>query len=390
MPPLRRAAGGSVDALSSAGGRTGSVLFVLRQASLCLAGFLAAGAVVGSLVPWPEEYGLRSKFEYFASHKDDFDLVYIGSSRVYRAFDPAVFDAALAEAGLPLASFNLGVGGMLSFEQDFVLHRLLELEPARLRWIFLEGGEWDPDFDYSFNVFSWRSVFWHALPQTLDVLMAAWRDPVIAQKRWEILRTHLALFLSKLSNYGMGKEILADWQGSTVDVRGRSLSSEALAVGRGFEPADVQAEEAGAELTPEKIWTDLDFYHERVARITEAGAREGDPEELVRVPMKGLRRQLAAARERGVEVVYVLPPGLEGAPVRWALQRRGDIPGLLDFNRPERYPQLFDVEHRFDPKHLNRRGAEEFSRLLAGEFLEHVRAREARGDVAREEREVER
>lgn len=367
--------------MSRDGGRARSLLFALRQGGLCLTGFLATGALVGSLVPWPEEYGLRSKFEYFAAHKDEFDLVYIGSSRVFRAFDPSAFDAAVAAEGRPLSSFNLGVGGMLSFEQDFVLQRLLELEPARLRWVFLEGGEWDPDFDYSFNVHSWRSVFWHALPQTLDVLQAVWHDPVAADRRWQIARTHAALFLSKLTNYGMGKEILAAWQGSTVDVRGRSLGTEELAAGRGFEPADVQAQAAGAPLAHEDIWTDLDFYRQRVEKIAVEAARNEDPPELVRVPARGLRRQLDAARERGVELVYVLPPGLEAAPVRWALQRRGDIPALFDFNRPERFPQLFEVELRFDPKHLNQRGAQEFSRLLAARFLEHVRAREARGEV---------
>lgn len=362
--------------MSRGGGRARSTLFALRQGSLCLTGFLAAGALVGSLVPWPEEYGLRSKFEYFAAHKDEFDVVYIGSSRVFRAFDPEVFDATLAERGRPLSSFNMGVGGMLSFEQDFVLQRLLELEPARLRWAFLEGGEWDPDFDYSFNVYSWRSVFWHALPQTLDVLQAAWHDPVSAERRWEIVRTHAALFLSRLTNYGMGKEILAAWQGPAVDVRGRSLGPEELALGRGFEPADVQAQQAGAFQKPEEIWTDLDYYHRRVEKIVSDGASREDPPALARVPARALERQLGAARERGVELVYVLPPGLEGAPVRQALHRRGDIPALLDFNRPERYPQLFDVEQRFDPKHLNRRGAEEFSRLLADAFLEHLRESE--------------
>ena len=47
-----------------------------------------------------------------------------------------------------------------------------------------------------------------------------------------------------------------------------------------------------------------------------------------------------------------------------------DIPVLFDFNRPERYPELFSIDRRFDPKHLNRTGSREFSELLAEAFAQ--------------------
>lgn len=341
----------------------------LGQVGLCAAAFLAVAAGVRRLVPWPEEYGLRAKMEHLAAHKDELDLVFVGSSRVFRAFDPRVFDAALSAAGHPLRSFNLGVGGMRAFEQDYVLGRLLALEPARLRWVLLEGGEWDPAFDYSFNAFSWRSVGWHALPQTLDAVTAALRDARPLRERLRLARTHVELFLTRLSAYGQGREVLAAWLGGGGDERGRSLERHELEQGRGFKAAEEQARASGEAADP---WRDPAGYRAQVEAIVAAGRTDAEPATLARVPRAALRRERDETRARGIELLHVLPPGLEAAPVRWALARRGEILVLLDADRPERYPELFAQESRFDPKHLNARGAERFSLLLAEAFLRHL------------------
>lgn len=249
--------------MSQSGRRGGALVLGLRQGLLFLAGFSAVAAGVRTLVPWPEEYGLRAKYEFFAEHRDEFDVVYVGSSRVFRAFDPLVFDAELAASGVEARSFNFGVGGMRGFEQDFVLRRLLELEPARLEWVLLEGGEWDPEFDYSFNAFSWRSVFWHSPGETLAVLATLWKGGGPPLHRLELARQHLLLALHRFSSYGQGREVLKDLLGETAaDRRRRSLPHEVLARGRGFELAEEQAEASG--VTKEKIWTDPDFYRHRI------------------------------------------------------------------------------------------------------------------------------
>lgn len=358
---------------SARGGR--ALALGLRQGLLFLAGFSAVAAAVRTLVPWPEEYGLRAKFEFFAEHRDEFDALYIGSSRVFRAFDPTVFDAELAANGVALRSFNFGVGGMRGFEQDYLLRRVLELDPARLEWVFLEGGEWDPEFDYSFNAFSWRSVFWHSPRETLGVLATLWRGSGPVRHRLELAHQHLLLALHRFSSYGQGREVLKNLLGeSAADRRGRSLSHEALASGRGFESAEELAAESG--LTRDEIWTDPDNYRRRIEVLA---GRSGERAPLDELPLFVQRRQLRLAREHGIELIYVLPPGLEPSPVRRSLHDAGEIPTLFDFNLADSLPQLFDMDHRFDPRHLNRRGAQEFSRAMAREFVRHLRGRDNAG-----------
>jgi hypothetical protein len=44
---------------------------------------------------------------------------------------------------------------------------------------------------------------------------------------------------------------------------------------------------------------------------------------------------------------------------------------VFRFNRPQDYPQLYVPETHYNGGHLNEAGAHEFTRLLAGLFVEH-------------------
>src|SRR5262249_23207012 len=83
---------------------------------LAAAAFLLVAAAIRPLVPWPVEYGLRAKVEYWKQHEDRFDTVFFGSSYTHRGVRPDVVDAELARRGAPQTSFNFGVQGMGFYE----------------------------------------------------------------------------------------------------------------------------------------------------------------------------------------------------------------------------------------------------------------------------------
>ena len=97
-----------------------------------------------------------------------------------------------------------------------------------------------------------------------------------------------------------------------------------------------------------------------------------DAVDLSHYNFAALRRQYAAARAAGAELLVVVPPSHEPSPLPRRLAEQGEIAVLLDFNDPDRYPELFRDDRRFDVMHLNRPGAVAFSRLLAQAFREHL------------------
>ena len=85
---------------------------------------------------------------------------------------------------------------------------------------------------------------------------------------------------------------------------------------------------------------------------------------MMRGELKRFAQEMAAKK---IEVVFVVPPSLKGG--------RGsgiNVPSgsrLFAYDDFIRYPQFYEEENRLDVEHLNGRGAELFSRILAQDFV---------------------
>ena len=104
--------------------------------------------------PFREVPGLREKWDFWRKHKDEFDTVFIGTSRTFRGINPARFDELTKAAGKPTHSFNFGVDAMLPPEDAYVADYILRDPPKNLRWVFLELGMFLEDFEETLNKFS--------------------------------------------------------------------------------------------------------------------------------------------------------------------------------------------------------------------------------------------
>ncbi|MEM7306008.1 MAG: hypothetical protein AAF682_05025 [Planctomycetota bacterium] len=340
----------------------GRALSALLYAALVAVGFFGVSAAIRPLVPWPSEYGLRDKFEHFEEHCDEYDLLFLGSSRLWRSIIPPRFDEEMALRGVELRSFNFGVGGMRVWEMDYVLHRVLELQPKKLKWIVIEGGDWDPDFPSVQNTFASRSVFWHNLAETRKAIGASFTADEGLGERLRLALIHAQLFLWKTANYGQGRIIVRDVRGIRAGDFGREREEGYFVQDQGFQTQDT--------LVHPNFRRNLETYKHDVSGIDAANAAEVD---LDHVYAGAIERQYEAAAELGIELICIIPPGIEGAPVRLRLHEEGVIPTLFDFNQPKLYPDLFRVQARFSPDHLNLNGARELTHVLAKTFSRHLR-----------------
>ncbi|PYK12469.1 MAG: hypothetical protein DME65_03940, partial [Verrucomicrobia bacterium] len=137
-----------------------TVVRALTNSVICAAAFLVTCSFLHAVLPFPEiDGGVSQKFRFFAAHKDEFDTLFIGSSRIYFQIAPAIFDRVTRESGLPTHSFNFGIGGMYLPESGYLLEQILNLKPRNLRWVFIEYDElqtkWSPE-----NQTSRRALYW--------------------------------------------------------------------------------------------------------------------------------------------------------------------------------------------------------------------------------------
>ena len=80
--------------------------------ALGLGALLVTSFVYHALLPPSLPEGVAEKLSFFAEHKDEFDTIFLGSSRFYYAISPKNFDRLTRENGAPTRSFNFGIDGM--------------------------------------------------------------------------------------------------------------------------------------------------------------------------------------------------------------------------------------------------------------------------------------
>jgi hypothetical protein len=377
---------------------------------LCALAFLGASALLDRLLPRPGGSALSTKLdvlgERFAAQalartgtrSDAYDLLFVGSSAVFRHVDPALFDELTAAGGRPTRSYNLGVAAMEGLETLYALKRVLELDRGTLRWIVLDARTQGHALSGD-NHLTARVAAWHDLPTTWLAASLVVQSPQPVAWKVDQLRRHLVAALYRLGNVGRLRDVLEPLltgnPESRADATRERAANQAMERGRaldGFSPLDW----AIGRATPSQR---RDLYERRQAWVQESaelldaltGQRahtrplltmDGsirEDQELTAAEQTLLRQLVATVEERGIRVVFLNCPDVRqlGYLERAGLAL-GIVPGLLDTDDPERYPALFRTKFRFDRDHLNEQGAAIYTRVLAGLFLRYIRAEDHR------------
>jgi len=341
----------------------------LRSLALCalaFAAFLTVSRTLSPHVPWPAGFEIREKLAVFEAQKDEIDVLFLGSSTVYRSFRPRVIDAEWRELGLDLRSFNLGFGGMSAFEADQLLREVLAMEPARLRWVFVEPRVFHGRLAESPNAFTERSVRWHTWSATLQALHSVDVSDVSDSERRAEWDVHWRLFARKLGNYGLGPSLVSPWFGPEPDAE----LMDDLERERGYRPLEAVGDAVAARRAllvqhPERYWQ----------RVTQLQAGNRAAVKLGTLNRSVISEQRWAVHRAGATHLAVVPPGLAPTAAANALHAAGILPDLFAFNRPTLYPGFYELDARFDQNHLSRSGAEAFSRIFARQVAERLRGR---------------
>lgn len=315
---------------------------------------------------FPDVPTVSDKLAVFAARRDEFDTVFVGSSRVYNHLSPKIFDDERAAAGRPGRAFNLGVSAMRPPESFQMLDRALALRPARLRVAVLELVNVYPRLEPRERD-TRRATAWHRPREAAWILLATLLHPDWANKsRW--FYDHALASARAFFHVGDAHDRLFDAAGPP-----RAVGSEGLGMdGDGYAPTTAAAKAEDPE--HRRFLADLPAYGRAVAAMTDPPPpAERDPVNLLL--RWDLPRRVAQLRARGIETVLFIPPVAERQDGLRALAARCPGATLLAFNDPARYPELYRPEIRVDAGHLDADGAEILTRLLARRLL----AGEARG-----------
>jgi hypothetical protein len=351
----------------------GTFVRALTSTVIGAAAFLLTCVGLRVVLPFPEiDGGVSQKFRFFAAHKDEFDTLFIGSSRVYFQISPAIFDRVTRESGMPTHSFNFGIGGMYLPETAYLLEQILNLKPRKLRWVFIEYDElptkWSPENQTSRRALYWAD--WKRVSLLLRKLTDAGTDPlwrpspaklrdiVLRQKDEKnthgLLTFYAGQFEKNYTNVARATDVLQYFLGrDTKERRARYLG--VASDGYVTRPNRMSPEQVAA-------------YERGLA----AAMAQTDTQSLSPYAVEGYRQCAQEVRKIGAMPIFLITPST--TEINVATENTGLTSVIMAFNDPRTYPSLYRSDVRRDGQHLTKSGAEEFTRILAANFVELARA----------------
>jgi len=336
--------------------------------------FAAVFAALSTALPRRASTEIAHKFEQFAAHAAEYDVVFVGSSHVIFMVDPEVFDAEMAARGHPVKSYNMAFEGMSAIPANEVLRQVLKVPGARPRWVFAELKPWHPELR-AHQRYADRHVWWHSPAATAQACHAAW---VWGMDRRETARTLWQHLHHAFLNY---------WPAGKAFplLEGLPPPEHPPPGDRGFlSMEDFFADRPGPAKSLQATLEDTDAYKEAVQRVAQEVRQfreTGTPAPLRESPAwhafhrAAFEGQIAMARRHGTELAFLYPPAVSNPRQSFTLAGfTGDAP-VFNFCDPMRYPEFFERRNRFEYSHLNARGAALYSRAIAHAFADHLDAR---------------
>lgn len=333
---------------------------------------LGTFVITTALVLWamdglhrPQDPRLDAKIDTFLENKDDYTVLFFGSSTFYRGIIPERFDAELSKRGFDSNSLNLGLPAMRAHETNEFLRRMLENRPQRLRWVVVELNEW---LQPRRNFFAQREIAWHDFPETLSVIRTHWmtRGPLSARLRQA--RQDAMMFGARTTALGVGAErVKKTFNNATQPRPAENPYDLAVARWRGFSPYSDELIPDRNDSGRRRFLRNLARYERDVAALPQRNARQV---RIGRYNRAALQRQIDFVEESGYEIVHVISPIATARPILHRIVDAGTVPHPLAFDSPVEYPELYEMESRFNGGHLSSSGAELFTSSLAERFAE--------------------
>ena len=330
------------------------------------AAFTLTCMALHAVLPLPDIEEVSDKLRFFAAHQDEFDTLFIGSSRTYHQVSPSIFDQVMRENGTPTRSFNFGIDGMRFPESIYLLERILDNNPPNLKWVVIELDELHVNW-VSQGEGSRRALYWHDwkrtslvlrrllgagtravwLPRAKDVLEAIFR-----RKMRQIVVFHLSQFQKDFTNLGRARDARDYFmhRGEAISLRWLGRDAD------GYRPMKTK-------MPPDKV---CDFEETLAHALKKIG-----PQPVSVYTDKAARQCAERIRKIGAIPVFLVQPTPK---VQSEMTFRSNSPGMvMSFNNALIYPSLYQPDLQLNISHLNKTGAEELTQLMALKFAELLR-----------------
>ena len=307
---------------------------------------------------------LSEKMDDYLLHRDEIDMVFLGSSQTFRHIDAPRINRLLDEAGIDLTVYNFGVPALTEPEMRYIADFIIENKSPRLKYVVLQNplraeGEFS-------NMMSQRGRFFRA--------------PARAAETWTDVNCYTGTLMGKIKRYRNNAQ---------------AMTAEALGLGRLAQLAFPSDDESALKYASgyrdnDGFWpVDEDSNGHVVMRgkntpMTRksmdnflAGKSDYIPDDKASTCRANeLLETIGKNRKSGLKPLYFVSPSPKETghdkAITEAISRADPTLPILDMSSPGRYPELFQPSLWFDHSHMKGNGAKALADLISPALIAHL------------------
>jgi len=311
----------------------------------------------------------RLKVEWYETIQDEVDVLFLGSSHVFRQFDPQLFDAQRKDGETPFRSINMAALGMGFQEQAYMLGRVLEENPPNLKWVVMEALPFELAMQNE-NDFGLRRIEWHDTATTWRLAREVWKSALPQEEKWSLLKRHGEHWWRRTLSLARGMDAVRSI--GRKGLEGFEDQSGLGAQRNGYVPLEVATANQQSRGMRKKFRSSPQKLLQAVKEL--AVADDGGKPGGSQLAMVRELEQLAA--QHGVGIIWWIHPNLERYRGWRLLKENGDLKHLIAYDDPEAFPEWYRVAAHFDLYHLNRQASERMTMTFAVDFVNLLEAKE--------------
>ena len=343
-----------------------------QRARGCLAAlvaFLVSAVLLNQIIPSPtippNIVFIGPKYAYYKQHKDNYNALFFGSSRVYNQIVPAVFDTTAQSSGKTINSYNFGVPAMRALDSSVFLAEVLSNPPKGLKWVFFETIL-DKGYEPIPNARTPRAMYWHTWENTRLAARYILTSEASIPEKAVLFSSHLLPAIYRQLNVGR----------LFYQVLPSTFSVQEQAVADAFTAADgYYGLQGDDDPKRQHFLANQSTYLRSVQTLenaVDAAERGTEKPQLASNKRLLLDRVSRAVRAAGATPIFIEPPALEPSLDFRAAQQLGAIDTLLTYKDPQQHADLYQLSWRYDEEHLTAAASREFTRRLAKDFVAAV------------------
>lgn len=303
-----------------------------------------------------------AKYDHFFTEENDYNAVFVGSSRTFRHINPVLFDSI---AGTK--SFNFGIDGVGCPFNYLLTKDIIQSKQAdKLDYIVLEL--FSPQENLSEEIMhSDKVVFRYAWDDFSFTVRAIWQDCTLSvQEKVDETSIHFRNLTETAFRFGQLHRIANSKDKPAQDRLGKD--------GRGFVNGDFELKNNPDSFiikSHNKFLLNPEILKECASY---SRTKNGSPqigEDCFQYHWKYLLNLQNDCTSKGINLILIVPPLMSEKQVNFFNSFLPHAPislTILNYSNSDHYPEYYQLENVFDQGHLNTKGAKLFTTKLATDF----------------------